>query len=41
MALLIVGGIVIGLYLRHNSRERVIERRRARDKLAREARGNR
>jgi hypothetical protein len=38
MALLIVAGIGIGLFLRRNSRERSLRRRLAREKFQREAR---
>ena len=37
MALLIAGGIGLGLYLRRNSRSRVLRRDRAREKFQREA----
>jgi hypothetical protein len=38
MALLVLAGVVIGLYLRHNSRERSMQRRLARAKSQRKAR---
>ena len=38
MAILVAAGIGVGLYLRHNSRERVIRRHAARKQSARQAR---
>lgn len=38
MALFVVAGLIIGLHLRHNSRERSLQREIARQKFQRQAR---